>query len=386
MTPASRFPFRAVVFWFVWLSLFAWFASYGATTPENRFPLPIASTLLQAHPGLVGIFVGVGLLGLVTASGNDGLSRRLGPIVGIILLLPLVAFYSPWPSPLQGLLILVAVAVLVALVVLHVARDRWRTHGWSPTVVAWSAAALGEAAAAFDTVRQLKFSPLCGNVFGLVSMAALVSLTEPSTERQRGVLLVAVLAMSASVYRNLLPSLNDASTVVHTISILIVAYYGLRGVRGRWPSGLAAWSCVMTLLLFVQAALLQSFLVLPSLDIHLRDTTFEVGVTHLEGLAIVLAILTLWLREREPRRGTRLIAYAGLGLVAVGSEVFCGSQLLLGIRGMPRRCVEYLPLFETLHVVVASAATVLLVGLVVAVSVVKRVRRESATAAVAVFD
>jgi heme/copper-type cytochrome/quinol oxidase subunit 1 len=142
----------------------------------------------------------------------------------------------------------------------------------------------------------------------------------------------------------------------------------------------------MALVLFVEAALLRSFMDLPSVNIHLHDTTFEVGVAHLEGLAIVLSLLTLWLRERERRHGTRGIVYAGLVLVTVGSEVFCGGQLLLGSRGMPKGYVRYIPQFETLHVVVAIAATVLLVGLAITVSAVKRVHWESATAAVDVFD
>jgi heme/copper-type cytochrome/quinol oxidase subunit 1 len=123
----------------------------------------------------------------------------------------------------------------------------------------------------------------------------------------------------------------------------------------RWPTRLAAWVARLALLVFVEAVLVRSFLDLPSVGSHLDDTMFAGATTHLEGLAIVLALLAAWLRERESRRWLRAAAPVGIALAAAGAHVFvfCWSLLRLGARGMPRGYVKYISEFQPLHAAAA---------------------------------
>jgi len=109
----------------------------------------------------------------------------------------------------------------------------------------------------------------------------------------------------------------------------------------------------LALLVFVEAVLVRSFLDLPSVGSHLDDTMFADATTHLEGLAIVLALLAAWLRERESRRWLRAAAPVGIALAAVGAHVFLLVVAAARRTGMPRGYVKYISEFQPLHAAAA---------------------------------
>ena len=208
----------------------------------------------------------------------------------------------------------------------------------------------------------------------LLVLVAIAALGEPGSEGpRRPWALLAVLVLAASVLRLIDPTLGGWALEIGCLPAgAILAHAAWRRAATR-PS-LARWAARTAALLFVQAVLLRRFLGITSVDSHLHDTLFVVGVSHLEYTVAVFALLAGWLEDRAPTPRQRRFAAVALGLAALGVHAMCWAYLLTGSRGMPRSYAQYVPQFQALHVAIALGATLFVLGLLVTVLGVGRAR------------
>jgi hypothetical protein len=109
---------------------------------------------------------------------------------------------------------------------------------------------------------------------------------------------------------------------------------------------------------FFVEGLLGSLLLATVPETHLPDTLFAVGTAHFEAFVLLFAVLRGL--GGSPVRGW---SWSGLAVAFVGAQVFCGGAIVVGIRGMPRRYVDYLPRFSSIHVVASCGAFILCAGI-----------------------
>ena len=114
-------------------------------------------------------------------------------------------------------------------------------------------------------------------------------------------------------------------------------------------------------------------------DVHLHDTYFIVGHFHyiIFGGAVfgIFAALLYWFPKMTGRMYNKKPVWAALVLKLVGFNMLYFSMLILGMQGMPRRYYDYLPRFQTLHVVATVGSWLLVAGLVVlAVALLRALR------------
>jgi heme/copper-type cytochrome/quinol oxidase subunit 1 len=89
-------------------------------------------------------------------------------------------------------------------------------------------------------------------------------------------------------------------------------------------------------------------------------------------LALLLALLAEWLRDREPRPHGPRLPTLGVLLAFAGAHVFVDALLRMGAQGMPMGYRYYVPQLQAGHLVSALGATLLVMGLVLIVVTVQR--------------
>ena len=102
-----------------------------------------------------------------------------------------------------------------------------------------------------------------------------------------------------------------------------------------------------------------------SLDLHLHDTYFIVSHFHYTMMGGVLiafiAGLHYWWPKMFGKMYSERLARITCGLLFLGFNITFISQFILGTRGMPRRYHNYLPEFQSLHII--SSIGAFIVGL-----------------------
>lgn len=112
-------------------------------------------------------------------------------------------------------------------------------------------------------------------------------------------------------------------------------------------------------------------LVLGSLatDIHVTDTYFVVAHFHyvmFGGTAMILfAALHYWFPKMFGKMYNEKLAIWSTPLIFVGFNMLYFTMFILGYMGMPRRYWNYLPEYQTLHIISTVGSWILIAGLIV---------------------
>jgi len=121
------------------------------------------------------------------------------------------------------------------------------------------------------------------------------------------------------------------------------------------------------LMIFTIGGLTGLFLSTLSTDVHLHDTYFVVSHFHYvmagSNLIAFIAGIHYWWPKMFGRTYNEKLAGIACVLVFIGFNVTFLPQFVLGSRGMPRRYFNYLPEFQTLHVVSTVGSWILAAGL-----------------------
>ncbi len=106
-----------------------------------------------------------------------------------------------------------------------------------------------------------------------------------------------------------------------------------------------------------------------SVDVHLHDTYFVVAHFHyvmMGGTVIaMLGGVHYWWPKMFGKMYNNMISSIAAGFVFVGFNLTFFPQFILGSQGMPRRYWDYLPEYESLHLLSTAGSWVLAVGLFV---------------------
>jgi cytochrome c oxidase subunit 1 len=111
------------------------------------------------------------------------------------------------------------------------------------------------------------------------------------------------------------------------------------------------------------------FLAVMSVDVHLQDTYFVVAHFHyvMMGGAITafFAGLHYWWPKIFGRTYNEKLGQIASVIVFAGLNLTFFPQFILGTRGMPRRYYNYLPEFQSLHVLSTIGAYILGIGFLI---------------------
>lgn len=106
-----------------------------------------------------------------------------------------------------------------------------------------------------------------------------------------------------------------------------------------------------------------------STNIHIHDTAFIVGHFHYTvfgGAGIgLMAAIHYWFPKIFGRLYSEKLAKTAILFIFVGFNTLYFPMLILGIQGMPRRYYDYLPEYQTLHVISTVGSWILAIGLIV---------------------
>jgi heme/copper-type cytochrome/quinol oxidase subunit 1 len=110
-------------------------------------------------------------------------------------------------------------------------------------------------------------------------------------------------------------------------------------------------------------------------DVPLHDTVAVLSPLPATGGAMLGALLVAATRWRTP---SRRLTYVAVAVIAAGAGVTSLGFFVLGLRGLPRRYLAYLPEFQPLQILVGAAAVVTVVGCVMALEALRRGTRTGA--------
>ncbi|MBM3316672.1 MAG: cbb3-type cytochrome c oxidase subunit I [Candidatus Eisenbacteria bacterium] len=116
-----------------------------------------------------------------------------------------------------------------------------------------------------------------------------------------------------------------------------------------------------------------------SVNVHVHDTAFVVGHFHYvmfggAGFGLMAALL-YWFPKIFGRLYPRRPVYIALGVLFAGFNLLYFPMLVLGWMGQPRRYYDYLPQFQTGHLISTIGSWVLLVGLLILTVTLMRAAR-----------
>jgi len=117
-----------------------------------------------------------------------------------------------------------------------------------------------------------------------------------------------------------------------------------------------------------------------SVNVHVTDTYFVVGHFHYvmfggTGFAL-FAALHYWFPKMFGRMFFKTPALIGWLLMTIGFNTLYFPMFILGYAGMPRRYYDYLPQYQTLHIIATIGSWILATGmLIVAVNLIMSLRR-----------
>lgn len=103
-------------------------------------------------------------------------------------------------------------------------------------------------------------------------------------------------------------------------------------------------------------------------DVHIHDTYFVVGHFHYvmfggTGFAFFAALL-YWLPKMTGRMYNKKAIFRSWFFLFIGFNMLYMTMMILGWKGMPRRYYDYVPRFETLHVIATVGSWILVTGLI----------------------
>jgi cytochrome c oxidase subunit 1 len=106
-----------------------------------------------------------------------------------------------------------------------------------------------------------------------------------------------------------------------------------------------------------------------SVNIHVQDTYFVVGHFHyvmFGGTGFGLfAAMHYWFPKIFGRMYKNVPAFVGWLLMTIGLNLLYFPFLIMGYMGMPRRYYDYLPQFQTYHVISTVGSWVLVLGIII---------------------
>ncbi|MBL9140495.1 MAG: cytochrome c oxidase subunit I [Phycisphaerae bacterium] len=126
------------------------------------------------------------------------------------------------------------------------------------------------------------------------------------------------------------------------------------------------WYALSFLFLFTIGGLTGLHLATLNVDVHLHDTYFVVAHFHyvMMGSALIGMIggLHHWWPKMFGRMYNEKLGTAACWVIFVGFNVTFFTQFLLGAHGMPRRYYDYLPVYQSYHVVSTIGAYIMAIG------------------------
>ncbi len=117
-----------------------------------------------------------------------------------------------------------------------------------------------------------------------------------------------------------------------------------------------------------------------AVNVHVTDTYFVVGHFHYvmfggTGFAL-FAALHYWFPKMFGRMFRKRPAFIGWLLMTIGFNTLYFPMFILGYEGMPRRYYDYLPQFQTLHIIATVGSWILVTGMIViAVNLIVSLRK-----------
>lgn len=121
-----------------------------------------------------------------------------------------------------------------------------------------------------------------------------------------------------------------------------------------------------------------------STNVHVHDTTFVVAHFHYiifggMGFAFFAAI-HYWFPKIYGRMYNEKVANISWGFLFVGFNVLYFPLFIIGLQGMPRRYFDYLPKFQTGHMISTIGAFILITGIIIMITNLARGVRKGAVA------
>jgi hypothetical protein len=349
----------------------------GKLRPDNLFAMEVATQVLSLHGGLAFIAFSLLILWLIAATRPfHSRSRRAlmavasclasGTALGFAFISVAAVDVPAWLlAGSVGCVQLSSGAVALATPLESIrSRARLTPFDLALTMVGLAATVSG----ALLLVDQ----PLLGRLlYSLIPIAAIAAIAERTSRDVH--LHVVLLCIGAAALLGGSPSPD----LIGLAAGVVLAYCAWRAST-LWASpSLAKLSARIAVALFVQALLLRAWLrVVPSHS-YLLDTPIVDAAMHLEVFAVVFAAAGRWLLGRDAGP-VRRVGTTALLLAAGGAHVLCWSLVAFGKSGSPRRYLAYEPSERLMPLLAAAGATLLMIGLALALTTIVRTRARGA--------